>query len=172
MDLEQWFAHEPSVAELAEGTETDWLDHLTIEVASGKLAVVDPAQFPIGAVVAAGLRPDAYEVAVKVLARGRARPIARMRALRTGITSPARGGELGRVSVEARVGICDYELVAEATDVLPEERQQAAVASAGERGTATFDRAPVPLVAVPAGSFVVFELLHGDRRVGVEVVLV
>lgn len=180
MTLEQWWRKRATgkPRQGAHGQESDWLPFCTLELGGAEFLVVDASYAPDrdeGITIKAP--PGSYELQVKVVHYGRDRRVSRLRAALRG-SAPRPGRKLGEVrSDTGRTGVCDFRVFSRAwgqDDEASYQTLSAAFRGAPPFGIAALDKARGPFMPFVAsgfgdGTFPVFALLEGKRRVGFEI---
>jgi hypothetical protein len=179
MTLEQYFSkHSAEGDEPTPGVQTPWLDFCDITLKGASFLVVDASFLPSeedGVVVKAPR--GRYIVQAKVMDYGCDRRISRLRVMVPG-SDPELGEELGDTWTDtAQTAICDFEVFSAAwgdDDDEAYEKISDDLMDAESFGVAVLDdrtgaAAPFVSSGFGDGSFPVFELREGKRRVGFEI---
>lgn len=156
--------------------ESEWLEFRSLDIAGGKLAVVDPTLFE-GPII--DVPPGTYRVQVVVMDRRDDRRIARLRVL-MGAEASA-GDEIDSVGVDfAQVGVGDWEAVTRAAAALDRPGEEAIIATMdtldlyGVIVWSPNGEADMPFVSsgYGDGSYPIYEIRRDGTRVGIEVVFI
>lgn len=163
----------------APGEESGWLDFVEWSLSSGKLLICDLGYMPSeGDGLVVDLSPGKYVVQGKVMTYPGDRRVSRFRLVKPGVEA-ALGEELGDTWTDtASTAICDLVTMTKIWDRVGEDdamdRLDTAREDIGSMGV--FDLEPGAGAIAPFvssgfgdGTFPVFELKAGGRRVGIEV---
>jgi hypothetical protein len=162
------------------GNESDWIEFASLPVISGKVRVSDPMFFrDLPPSPTFDVERGTYRVMAKLMSYSNDKRVSRLRAI---LKEPSIfGPRLDDVGVDfAQVGIFDPEILDEAGAKLGEFESEKMVADLDAIQTfgvvqlGSDERAIMPLAisGFGDGSYPIHELLHNERRVGLEVVFI
>jgi len=180
MTFEQYFAQRKTVGHEAteQGTTTEWMDFCHLDLQGPEFLIADASFLPSeedGLLVKAP--QGRYLLQVKAMEYGDDTRPSRLRAALLG-TTPQLGAKLGETWTDtATTGICDLRRFSAAwgdDDEASLAKVEEAISAAEIFGIATIDAAagavaPFLQSGFGDGTFPVYELVEGDRRVGFEI---